>query len=128
MDQPIVFISHFRVNEGKLDEFMQQSQKVTEAIKADKPGTVAFLKYLNEERTELSIVHVFPDADSFDQHVEGAQERAKSAFEYIQPTRREVYGMPSDRVQEMLKPPEESEISYQNMPQTLDGYIRTPQE
>ncbi|HEX9387270.1 MAG TPA: hypothetical protein VF918_13185 [Anaerolineales bacterium] len=127
MSKPIVYISHFRVKEGRLDSLMQLNQKVTEQIKTNKPGTVAFLQYLNEEGTELSIIHVFPDADSFDRHVAGVDERAKAAFEFIEPTRREVYGMPSDQVLALLRPPDGSEITLQSMPQSAGGYIRFEQ-
>ena len=124
MSKPIVYISHFRVKEGKLESLIQLNQKVTEQIKTNKPGTVAFLQYLNEEATELSIIHVFPDADSFDRHVAGVDERAKAAFEFIEPTRREVYGMPSNHVLAMLRPPDGSGITFHIMPQSTSGYIR----
>lgn len=127
MSEPIVFISHFKVKEGKFDSLMQLNQKVTEQIKANKPGTVAFLQYSNDQGTELSIIHVFPDADSFEQHIVGADTRAKTALEFIEPTRREVYGMPSDQVLAMLRPPEESGIAFQIMPQRMSGYIRLTQ-
>src|SRR5574339_776823 len=71
MSQPIVFISHFKVKEGKLDDFKQHAQMVREHIKANKPGTVAFLQYLNMAETELSIIHIFPDAEAYDRHLEG---------------------------------------------------------
>jgi quinol monooxygenase YgiN len=127
MSEPIVFISHFRVKQGKFDSLMQLNQKVTEYIEANKPGTVAFLQYLNEQGTELSIIHVFPDADSFDRHIAGADERVKTALEIIEPTHREVYGMPSERVLAMLRPPDDSGIEFQIMPNPAGGYIRFKQ-
>jgi quinol monooxygenase YgiN len=127
MSEPIVFISHFKVKEGELNNLMRHNQKVTEQIEANKPGTVAFLQYINEQGTELSIIHVFPDADSFDRHVTGVDERVKAALEFIEPTRREIYGMPSGQVLTMLRPPHESGIAFQIMPQPIGGYIRFKQ-
>ena len=124
MSEPIVFISHFRVKEGKLDGLKQLHQKATEQIEADKPGTLAFLAYLNEEGTEVSFIHVFPNAEAMDRHTEGAGERAKVAFEFIEPTRREIYGVPSDQVLAMLRPPEGSAITLSVEPQIIGGYIR----
>lgn len=80
MVEPIIYISHFKVTEGKFESFMRHSQKMTEQIKANKPGTVAFPRYSNQERTELSVIRVFPDVHSFDRYVERADERAKAAF------------------------------------------------
>jgi quinol monooxygenase YgiN len=124
MSEPIVFISHFKVKEGKLDSLKQQIQTVTEQIKANKPGTVVFLQYLNEEGTELSIVHMFPDTESYDRHLEGVAERAKAAFETIALTRREVYGLPGDKALAITKPPDGSGVTFRLMPQLAGGYIR----
>jgi hypothetical protein len=124
MSSPIVFISHFKIKEGKLDALKQFAQATTEQIKADKPGTLVFLQYLNEEGTEQSLIHIFPDADAFDRHSEGAMERAKAAFEFIELIGREVYGKPNEKALSTLKPPEDSGITLTFMPQHMGGYIR----
>ena len=46
MSEPIVFISHFKVKEGKLEGLKQHAKMMMELIKAEKPGTLAFLQYL----------------------------------------------------------------------------------
>jgi len=101
---------------------------VSKFIEANKPGTVAFLQYANKEGNELSILHVFPDADAFDKHNEGAGERSSKAFEFIVPTRREIYGLPSDQAMAILTPPEGSGISINQMSQVVGGYIRSTPE
>jgi quinol monooxygenase YgiN len=124
MSEPIVFISHFKVREGKLEGLRQYTQMMVEHIQADKPGTVAYLQYLNEEETELSIVHVFPDAEAYDRHLEGVGERAKGAFEFIEPIRRELYGMPNARALTISRPPDGSVMAFDHKPKRMDGYIR----
>ena len=128
MSEPIVFISHFKIKEGKLEDVKQLSQAVSEFIEANKPGTVTFLQYTNKEGTELSIIHVFPDADAFDKHNEGAGERSNKAFEVIVPTRREIYGLPSEQAMAILTPPQGSGITLNQMPQLVGGYIRPKAE
>ena len=124
MSAPIVFISHFKIKEGKLDDFKQHAQMVREHIKANKPGTVAFLQYLNEEETELSIVHVFPNAEAYDRHLEGMAERAKGAFEFIEPIRRELYGMPNEQALAMSRPQAGSTMAFDHKSHLMGGYIR----
>jgi quinol monooxygenase YgiN len=127
MSEPIVFISHFKVKEGKLDGLKGHAQRMVELIQAEKPGTLAFLQYLNEDETELSIVHVFTDADAFDKHNEGVAERAKGAFEFLEPISRELFGMPSEKTLAMMtavRPPSAPEIEFHHMPQHMGGYIR----
>lgn len=124
MLEPIVFISHFRIKEGKLDGFKQHAQMTREHIQANKPGTVAFLQYLNEEEMELSIVHVFPDAEAYDRHLEGLAERVKGVLEFIEPIRRELYGMPNEQALTMSKPPDGSGMAVDHKPKLMGGYLR----
>jgi quinol monooxygenase YgiN len=127
MSEPIVFISHFKVKEGKLEGLKGHAQMMVELIKAEKPGTVAFLEYLNEDETQLSIVHVFPDADAFDRHGEGVAERARAGFEFLEPVRRELYGMPNEKTlatMTTIRPPGAPEIEIHHMPKHMGGYIR----
>ena len=124
MSGPVVFISHFNIREGKLEGFKLHAQMMIEHLQANKPGTVAFLQYLNEEETELSIVHVFPDAEAYDRHLEGVGERAKGAFEFIEPVRRELYGMPNEQALAMSGPPAGSSMAFDHKPKLMGGYIR----
>jgi len=128
MSGPIVFISHFKVKEGKAEGLLELNEKVTAQLKTDKPGTVGFLLFMNPAGTELSIVHVFPDAESFDRHVEGVGERSNASLEFIEPTGREVYGMPSDQVMAVLEPPEEYPMSFRHVPDFANGFLRLVQE
>lgn len=130
MPGPIVFSSHYKVKEGSLEALRQLVEAMAAHIEAEKPGTVAFLQYLNDEGSELSIIHVFPDADAFDRHLAGVGERARASFEFIEPTRREVYGMPSDTVLAtmQLRPPGTPEVEFHHMPQNMGGYIRLKPE
>jgi quinol monooxygenase YgiN len=124
MSEPIVFISHFKVKEGKLEGLKQYAQMRIERLQAEKPGTVAYLHYLNEEETEYSVVHVFPDAEALDRHLEGVGEAAKGAFEFIEPMRRELYGMPNAQALAMSRPPEGSGMAFDHKPKRMGGYIR----
>jgi hypothetical protein len=62
MSGPIVFISHNAVKESKLEGFRDAFGEVGEALDAEKPGTVVFLAFADEDGSEVSVVHVFPDA------------------------------------------------------------------
>ena len=84
MSGPIVFISHNAVKEGKLEGFRDAFGAVAEALDAEKPGTVVFLAFADEDGSEVSVVHVFPDADAMGRHLEGVQERMGTALEFIQ--------------------------------------------
>lgn len=124
MSEPVVFISHFNVKEGKLEALKQHTELVTKQIEAEKPGTVVFLSFLNEAENELSIIHVFPDAYAMDRHVEGAMERAKASLEFVEPTGRDIYGKPSEQVMQMLIPGDGSAINFSSKPINVSGFLR----
>ena len=96
VSQPIVFISHFQVKSGGLDDYQRLADQVTRQLDTDKPRTAAYLHYLDPEVSRLTIVHVFPDSPAMDAHFEGAADRSKAAFQYITPLGWEIYGPASD--------------------------------
>jgi hypothetical protein len=124
MSEPIVFISNRRIKEGKFDEYAQNYRQGVEMIEANKPGTVAHLAYANEDGTEASIVHVFPDAESMELHMQGVDELAKKAFEFMEIVSFEIYGKPSDSVLEAMKKIAGSGVTLNIKPQPVGGYIR----
>ena len=124
MSEPIVFISTHRIKEGKLNEFKDFSRKMTPLIEEGKPNTIFFQAYLNDEGTELTVVHVFPDADAMDLHFEGADERSGNAYEFIQPERYEIYGSASDHVMATMRRQAGPGIGLTVKPQNLAGFIR----
>jgi len=84
MSAPIVFVSHNAVKQGKLEGFRDAFADVARALDAEKPGTVVFLAFANEDGTQVSVVHVFPDAAAMGAHLEGVEERMGVAAGYIE--------------------------------------------
>ncbi|HZB04113.1 MAG TPA: hypothetical protein VE737_07310 [Actinomycetota bacterium] len=103
MTEPIVFVSHFRIKDGKLDGLKQLFPEVLEMLEAEKPRTTAQLAYLDDAGTKVSIVHVFTDADTMDLHFRGAEERSRAAYEFMDPAGWEIYGTPSDAAMQMMR-------------------------
>lgn len=124
MGQPIVFISHSVIKDGALEGFREFIGAGSKALEADKPGTVAFLVYLNEEGTRASIVHVFPDADAMTAHLQGVEERSEDADAFIQTTGYEIYGSPNGRVLQMMRAfADSSGVPLEVHPDHVGGYL-----
>ena len=102
MSDPIVFISHSHVKEGQLEPFREMSLEMFPMMEGAKPETFLHYGYSNEDGSELSFVHVFPDADAMDAHFVGAGDRAGGAADYIDTYRFEVFGTPSEQALAML--------------------------
>jgi quinol monooxygenase YgiN len=96
MSGPIVYISHFRIKEGRDDEWWSSVDQVLPGLEAEKPRTVFQNFYTDEAGATVSIVHIFPDAAAMDAHMAGATSRAQRAYDYLEPIGFEVYGEPTD--------------------------------
>ena len=122
MPDPIVFISHSTLKEGKLEAFKELSGEVFAAMEAEKPGTVLHCGYINEEETEIHFVHVFPDADAMDAHMVGASDRVGKAGEFLETFAFEIYGIPSEETLAMLRQAPGVDVVVN--PVGIGGYIR----
>jgi quinol monooxygenase YgiN len=121
---PVVFISRSRIKEGKLEGFRRFFSEGAEGLKRRKPGTVAFLAYLSEDSAEVEIVHVFPDADAMDRHMEGVVERSRQAGEFIESKGMEILGMPNDGTLQMFKNIAASGVPVSFRKEHIGGYLR----
>jgi hypothetical protein len=125
MAAPVVFISHFGIKEGALDDLRRLSEDVIEQLREDKPRTVLYLAYLDEEGTEVSFLHAFPDAGSMDLHFEGADERVAAAYQYLEPRGWEIYGRPSDGAMESMRQAASGAgVPLTVLPDQLGGFLR----
>lgn len=79
ISETVVFISTHKFKESKLDRFRDRNRQAAQFTKANRPGTVAFLTYLNEDGSEVSIVHVFPDAEAMEQQDADLHDQAQRA-------------------------------------------------
>ena len=125
MSEPIVFVSHFIVREGRVEELKLFIDKGAPMLEADKPGTVAFLPYVDQEGSRASIVHVFPDVEAMDRHFEGSDERSAAAYELVQPTGFEIYGRPSTAALSAIRSESEATgVPLEVWPEGMRGFLR----
>jgi hypothetical protein len=125
MSEPVVFISHFKVKEGKVDELKRLAGEVERSLREDKPRTAAWLVYLDEDGTRVSFVHCFPDARSMDLHFEGSGERTAAVYAFVEPDGFEIYGSPSDQAPDTMRQAAAgSGVSLSVQPGHVGGFLR----
>ena len=125
MSEPVVFISHFKVKDGKLDDLKRLAGEVERSLREDKPQTTAWLIYLDEGGSRVSFVHCFPDARSMDLHFEGSDERSAAVYEFVEPDGFEIYASPSDEaLRSMRQAAAGSGVSLDVRPEHLGGFLR----
>lgn len=103
MSEPIVFISHHRINPGKADAVKALTAEIWSAMETEKPRTLMNLAYMNQEGTEVTFMHAFADIEAMQLHWRGADERSRQAYEYIEPMAFEIYGSASEQIVEGME-------------------------
>jgi quinol monooxygenase YgiN len=125
MSEPIVFISHNTVKDGKLEGFRKAFGEVAGALEAEKPGTIVYLAFADEGRSRVSVVHVFPDAGAMGRHLLGVQERMAKAVGFIDTTGYEIYGTPSQPALEAMRGfAQAQDVPLHVQPDYVGGYVR----
>ncbi len=124
MTNPIVFIIRHRVKKGMIEAFRNHYQNSIPLTKTSKPSTMIQLAYINEDATEVDVIRIFPNAEGLDLQLQGADQRTKTTYQFIEPTSIEIYGTPNPIVIEMIKKVAGSGIEVSVKPQFIGGFIR----
>ncbi|HJP65144.1 MAG TPA: hypothetical protein VKA30_02440 [Actinomycetota bacterium] len=103
MAGPIVFVSHHRIKPGKADELKALTHELWATMKQEKPRTLMNLSYVNEDETAVAFLHAFADVEAMQLHWQGADERTKQAYEYIEPIGFEIYGDAGEQIVEGMR-------------------------
>ncbi len=101
--EPIVYIDHSDIHEGRLDELKEGIRRIVGVIEALEPRLVAYGFHLDEAGGRMTVTAVHPDSRSLELHLEIGKEEFRSLAEMITLTGIEVYGSISDRAREMLE-------------------------
>jgi hypothetical protein len=126
MSEPFIFIATNRLKEGKLEDERRRVPGLTDFIEENEPRLIAFNEYADEEGTEVRVVQVHPDTDSFEFHMGVVRDRAEQAYaETLDATTSiEVFGSPSRTILEMLEQQAGSGIPLSVTPHHLGGFTR----
>jgi hypothetical protein len=125
--EPIVFISRFRLRAGGADVLASAFRQVVGLIEETKPRTAGFSAYVDDAQLQLSVVHVFPDAEAMSSHFVGSDQRTGSFAELAEPAGFEVFGpAPTSAVDQLRREASEAGVKLSVFPQSLGGFLRAP--
>ena len=127
MSGPFIFIATNRLRDGRFDVEQQRVPALSSFIEAQEPRLIAFHEYVNEERSEVTVVQVHPDAASFEFHLGVVGDRAREAYaQTLEATASiKVFGTPSETILRMLRQQAGSGIHLNIYPHHLGGFTRT---
>jgi len=102
MPPPIVYVDTSAIREGKHQELEAAMKDLAAFVEANMPRVTSYGFFLDENRTEMTVVAVHPDSESLEFHMDTGAEEFRKYAELIELLRIEVYGAVSDGVLERL--------------------------
>ncbi len=103
MVQPIVYIDTSKIREGKLEELEVAMDHLATFVGENVPQLISYAFFLNENRTQMTVVAVHPNSASLAYHLDVGADEFKKFSHLINLLGIEVYGRISDAVLERLR-------------------------
>jgi hypothetical protein len=75
MAEPVIYVSTFKIKEGKFAEYQRFYAELLKAVEESNPRLIALYAFANEEGTEITSVNVHPDTASMDHHMQVLAEK-----------------------------------------------------
>ncbi len=128
MPTPLIFVSTYKVKEGKVKELEAYFERISQIVEAREPQLIAFNAFLSEDGTEMTSVQVHPDTASMETHMQVLREVWDESFsEYAEHLEEGLgvayYGTPAESALAMDK---EAGVPIDVKPRHLGGFTRSP--
>jgi hypothetical protein len=131
MSDPVVYLSTWRIKEGKFRDYQRFYAQLVKIVDENEPGVSAFLAFTNEDQTELTNVHVFPDSATLDRHMAVIGEKMgllpgdlTAVMQHMEPVGVQVYGVPTGKAAELDKGMMDSGVPFTGKARYLGGFAR----
>jgi hypothetical protein len=129
VEEPIVYLSTWRIKDGKFPEYRRFYSELLAAIREPDRDVVAFYAFANADGTEITNVHVFPDPATLERHMAVLGEQMgllpgelTSVMELMEPLGVQVYGTPEGQAATMDRGLKEAGVPFTSKERYLGGF------
>jgi hypothetical protein len=129
MDEPVVYLSTWRIRNGKFHEYRRFYAELLKRISGPDRDVVAFYAFGNGDDTEITNVHVFPDAPTLDRHMAVIREQMglipgdlTAVPQFMEPLGVQVYGTPGGEAAAMDRGMKDSGVPFVGKEHYLGGF------
>ena len=102
MSDAIVYIDTADVREGAAEELKAGMKELADFVDANEPRLIAYNVYLSDDGTRMTVVHVHPDSESLEYHMEVAGPVFRQFVELVTLSSIHLYGEPSKKLLKQL--------------------------
>lgn len=127
--EPVVYVSTWRMKEGKFPAYQHFYLKLLEAIRDRDREVIAFYAFANADSSEITNVHVYPDANSLDRHMAVIGEQMalypgnlEPVTDLMDPLDVQVYGTPEGQAAAMDKSMKDAGVPFTGKGRYLGGF------
>lgn len=121
---PFSLITTHRITPGRAADLRALAKRYAAAVEAE-PGAVALSIDLDDERGEITLVHVHADADAAEAHVQAVGPVLMEADGMIQPASVRVHGRPGPALGGILGQLADAGVDVRVRPDAGPGFART---
>ena len=124
MSAPFLLITSHKIAPGRLDEFLEISRTYEEFIYANEPDLLGYSANLNEERDEVSLMHIYRNADAAEMHAQLAAEKIREGLAVTETVRIEILGNPGPALGQAREANAANGVAVDLKPEALGGFTR----
>jgi hypothetical protein len=129
MDEPVVYLSTWRIKNGTFPAYRRFYAELLKRISGPDQDVVAFYAFGNADDTEITNVHVFPDAPTLDRHMAVIREQMglipgdlTAAPQFMEPLGVQVYGTPGGEAAAMDQGLKDAGVPFVGKERFLGGF------
>jgi hypothetical protein len=101
--EPITYIDHSEVREGKLENLKTAISELVKLVEANEPRLIAYNAYLTGGGKRMTVVHVHHDSASLKFHMKVAGPAFPKFAQFIKLTAIDIYGELDDDLLKQLQ-------------------------
>jgi hypothetical protein len=94
----IVYVDTADVRDGALEELKEAIKELVDFFEANEPRLIAYNVYFSDDGTSMSVVHVHPDSESLEYHLDLAGPVLRRFVDLVSLSSITIYGEPSEKL------------------------------
>jgi hypothetical protein len=103
MSEAILYVDSSEVREGALDDLKTAIKELVDFVDANEPQIIAYNIYLSDDGTQMTVVHMHPDSESLEYHMQVAGPMFGRFADLITLSSIAIYGLPSEKALRQLQ-------------------------
>ena len=102
MSGPFIIKTVSRIHDGKASAYRPLAEEICRLADEREPRLLAFHIYVTDDESSEVVIHIHPDAESMQHHLQVLGEKVRATSDYSDFESMEIYGQPNAALLEWL--------------------------